>query len=235
MSWPSPGIAERDLPFEVEMLLPADAERAIQAVRSGIDGRIGVAAQEGVVRLHHAVRGDGVLDGDEGFGLRDLHFRKPRGAAGGIARLRHDGEERLLVVEDLPLRQRRLVGRRWSDVVAARHIGGRHNGDDAGIGGHGREIQAGQPSRRLGRKAQRDMKQARRLAQIVDVGRGALHLQRRGIMRDRLADDLERILRLVIVRDGLLNAEGFKPHGRPPPGAAGGCACLRRRRSPPAP
>ena len=232
---PLAGNGERDLPLKVEMLLPTDTERAFDAVWRGGDGAVRVAPQEGIVGLHHAVGRDGILNGHEGARLLDLDFRAARGAAGGVASLRDDGEKRLLVEEDLPLGQRRLVASGRGDVVAARHIGRSHDSDNARIGGDSREIHARQPPRGLGGQAKRHVKQAGRLAQVVDVGRGALHLQRRGIMRDRLAHDLKRMFGLVILSDGLLNAEGFKPHGPPPSVRPPGCACPSRRRSPPEP
>ena len=43
---------ESDLAFEIEVLLPADAERRAQSVRRGLQRGIGVAAQHGRRRLH---------------------------------------------------------------------------------------------------------------------------------------------------------------------------------------
>ncbi len=213
------------------MLLAADAERAFQPPRRGGDGLVRIAAQESIVRHHGAIGGESVIHRDERLRLLDRDLRQPGRPAGRIARLGNHGEERLLVIEDLALREGGLVGGGRRDVVAARHIRRRHDRHDAGMGLHSREIEAGQPAGGLRREAERNMQEARRLAHIIDIGCGALDLQRRGIVRDGLPHDLQRMLGFVIIRDGLLDAEGFKPHGRPPLPSARARACLSRRRS----
>ena len=101
---------ERDLAFEIEMLLAADAKRALEPVRCGRDRRLRVAAAEGVVRQHRFAARERVLDVTLGALALDLDGGKPRGAARGVAGVRHDGKERLAV--EARLRRRQRAGRR---------------------------------------------------------------------------------------------------------------------------
>ena len=68
----------------------------------------------------------------------------------------------------------------------------------------GVEIERDQLARRLGRAADGDVQRALRLANVVDIGREAAHMQPRGIVRMRLVDDLRLALQRHARDDGHL-------------------------------
>ncbi len=131
------GDRERDLAFEVEVLLPTDRKLPFEAVRRGCQRSFRVAAAEGVVGLHLAPGRDRILDGED----RRLRFYlddgAAHGAASGIAGPCHDREQGLAVEHDIVGGKHRLVAGRRRDVVAAGNIGGGEHGDDARRAAHG--------------------------------------------------------------------------------------------------
>ena len=110
-----------------------------------------------------------------------------------VARSGDDGEQRLPVKRDLLFRKQGLVREDRRNVVPARNVRRRQDGDDPFGGAHGRKVEAPQQSARLVGHADGDMKRPLRLAKIVDVERRSLHMQARGIMRQRLMDDRRRL------------------------------------------
>ena len=80
------GNGERGLALEIEMLLAADRELALQPVRRRADGGVGVAAAEGVVVLHALARLQRVGDRDGRRLLLDVDLGEPRGPARLVAR-----------------------------------------------------------------------------------------------------------------------------------------------------
>ncbi len=128
------GNGERGLALEIEMLLAADRELALEPVRGGGDRGLRVAAAEGVVVLHARAGLQRVGDGDRRRPRLDLDPAEPRGAARLVAGAGDDGEQRLAVEHDLALGEQRLVGEHRRDVVLAGNVGRGDHRDDAGRG-----------------------------------------------------------------------------------------------------
>ncbi len=77
--------SERDLAFQIKMLLPADVKLSARAQRRRGDRVGGIAVDEGVIGHHDFARGPALLDRHiRGFGV-DLHLGAQHGAARGIA------------------------------------------------------------------------------------------------------------------------------------------------------
>ena len=213
------GNGERGLTFEIEMLLAADPQRAFEAARRARQGAGRVAAPEFVVRQNALAGLQRVLDGDGGLRLGDVDPGEPGGPARLVASGRDDGENRLIVEQNLLVGEQRLVGERRRNVVPARDVGGGEHGDDALGGAHRGKIEPAQRPARLVGQADRDVQRPGGLADVVDIGRGAADVQARRIMGERLVDDR----RLDFERD----ASGF-------PYSAAWRAPMRVASSPPA-
>ena len=205
------------------MLLAADAQRARKPPRRRGQPARRVAAAVGVILLHLEIAGERVLDRQRRLRLFDVDLGQPRGAPRRVARLGGDDEQSLAMEQDLVERQQRLVGENRRDVVLAGNVGGGQHGDDAGGGAHGGEIEALQPAVRLVGHADGEMQRPLRLADVVDIGRGAADVQPRRIVRMRLVDDRRRRAGFVDRHGSLARAR----HGRLRCGSA-----PRRRRRP---
>ena len=94
--------------------------------------------------------------------------------------------------EDLVVREQRLVVEGRRDVVLAGNVGGGQHRDDARRRAHGGKIERAQPPAGLVGHADRDVQRALRLADVVDIGRRAAHVQARRIVGMRLVDDARR-------------------------------------------
>ena len=104
---------------------------------------------------------------------------------------RHDGEHDLAVELDLSVDEHRIVVQHRADVVLAGNVGGGEHRDHAGRGAHRIEIDAEQLPGRDRRAADRDMQQPLRLADVVDEGRAAGDMLRRGVVAHRAAHDAQ--------------------------------------------
>ena len=130
-----------------------------------------------------------ILDGDRRRLLGDLDLRQPRGAARGIARLGHHGEDDLAMEQDFAVGENRIIAHGRAAVVDARNVGGGEDGDDARIFAHRVEIACDDATPgTLWRVARRDMQRAFGLAHVVDIDGAALHMKCRAVMGERQAD-----------------------------------------------
>ena len=165
------GHGHGDLTFEIEVILPADAETALDATRRRRHRGTGIAAPQGQ-RIGHIIM-TRIPGGDriqrEGQGLI-LDLCLLRSAAGLIAALGDNGEDRLAPEQHMVLGEDRIVmlaiGR---DIVDARQVGGGQHAQHAGMGQRVGEIHAGDPAMRAFRQAQIGMDQTLRLGKIVGV------------------------------------------------------------------
>ena len=186
------GRGQRDLAFQIEMLLPADPHHADRPVRRGGQRGGAVAAAEHIVGQHRLVARERVLDGDaRRLGL-DHHGPQPGGAAGGVAGQRRDGKDRLPAKQHLAGREQRLVPQRRGNVVAAGHIGGGDHRDDTRRGPDGGQIDRRDAAAGHRRTADGQMQQAGGLGQVIDIGRRALDVLGGAVMRQRLAHMAQR-------------------------------------------
>ena len=177
------GNGERHLAFEIEMLLPADAERAGEAARACRERRGGIAACEGVIGQDVASAVERIVDGDQRLLRRDLDLaeRARRGARRRASRR---------PPRTPPGRRTRPCRRRTSDRRPSTgltsflpgNVGGGEHGDDAGRAAHRVEIDAARCAARRRRPPGRECSVPSRLAQVVDVER---RCRRRGGLRNR--------------------------------------------------
>ena len=117
------GDRERDLSFEIEMVLPAAAQFAGQSMRRRLERRLDLAAQDVLRGRDEAPARHRLLDGEHGgqrlvFDVHQLCRRARR-----IERLRRDRRHRLAFVLHHIGGQGRLVAVDRSDVVLARNVG----------------------------------------------------------------------------------------------------------------
>jgi hypothetical protein len=204
------GDGERDLAFEVEMLLTADRHRAFQPARARGHGRRDIAAFE-LERVGDEPAAGRTRGGDvEERGLFGvLCLRQHGGMAGLFARFGDHCEERLAVEPDPIGREDRLVmAMRRGDVVGAGNIGRRQHRNDAGRGTHRIEIERGELPMGDPAQAEIGVKQAFRRGDVVDVEGLAGDMLGCGVVdagtadRPGLGDDVELAARVS--------------HGRPP-------------------
>src|SRR5215207_500642 len=191
-----------DLAFEIEVLLPADAEPTFQFHRRLCDRRMRITATISIIRQHGFAALQRILDGDaRGLGF-DLHHRLLDGAARHVAVRRDDGEQGLTQKADVDVDEERIVAEGGRYVVLAGNVGRGENRHDARYGAYGRYVEGEQSPARLRRLTDGDVQRALGLADIVDILRRTLNVLDAGIVRQGLAD----------------MAEGFRIHGR-----FGGC------------
>ena len=182
------GNGKRHLPFEVEVLLAADAHDAVEPVRCGGDCLRRLAAPELVGRQHLVRGGEPVVQGDAGSLRIGFDARAACGAACGVAGRRDHREHHLPVKQDLAGRENRVVPEGGAAVVHAGNVVGGQNGQ------HSREVanrvevdRSNRPAPRI-RAAGSDVHRARGLGQIVDVGGASPNVARRAVVDQRPAD-----------------------------------------------
>ena len=161
-------------------------------MRGLVDRHGRVAAPEGIIVLNPRAADERIRDRDRRRPGLDVDLGEPRRPARLVARARHDGEQSLAVEHHLLVDEQGLVGENRRNVVLARNIRRRQNGDDARRAAHRLQIQALQFAAGLVGHADRDMQRARGLADVVDISRRALDMQAGGIMRQRLMNDRGR-------------------------------------------
>ena len=164
---------ERDLAFEIEMLLAADAQVSADALRAVDERGCAVVLAERVLGKDMAVGFERLVDRDVVLADRELELGEPRGAPRLPARLRDDGECNLPVELDAPVDEYRIVVHHGADVVRAGNVPRGQHRDDAGRGAHRIEVHAEQLTGCDRHAADRDMQQPFGLAHVVDEGRGA--------------------------------------------------------------
>jgi len=182
---------ERHLAFEIEVLLPADPQPALAALRACGEGRFAVVLAERVVGQHVGAGGERIVDRDAICSGRHLDLGEPGGAACLAARLRHNGEHDLTVKFDIAADEDRIVMQHRADIVLARDVRRGQHRDHARRRLHGCEIDAHQLAGRDRRAADRDVQQAFGLADIVDEGRAAGDMLCRRVVPHRAAHDTQ--------------------------------------------
>jgi len=178
-----------DLPFEVEVLLAADAQLALHALRRVGDRRVGIAAPQSGWRQDETVRLQGGVGIEQRSGRAVLvvHAHAPRRHARGLDAAGQHQRHRLTEPKNLALGQHRLVVQHGADGVV-RHIG---RGQDVHHAGHGArrfEVDTHDARMRSQRQRRCGVQRAGELRQVVDVGRSAGHVQVRALVRQFLAD-----------------------------------------------
>jgi hypothetical protein len=181
-----------DLAFQVELLLPADIQLALDRMRRAFERLLELAAREPHRRQHVRLRGLGRLRGQDRRQFVVSDFGQARGAAGLIVGFGDHDEDRLADVHHQSIGKNRIVVDDRAAVVDAGDIGGGEHGDHAGGGAHLREVDRGNPGVRFRRQAERAMQGALHFRDIVGIGSLAEHVQRGRFMRARHADRAPR-------------------------------------------
>ena len=180
-------LGERDLAFEVEVLLAAELPLPLDAVRRRRQRRVHVAAQQAHRRQHELARARG-LDRVEPRRQRCVvDAGEAGGAAGEFAVAGDDGEHRLADVVHFFCREDGVVVHHRPAVVAPRDVGGDQHPDHAGGGEHRGEVHRHDAGVGLRRQGERRMRGTCGFGEVVDVGGLAGHVQVRGLVRVRVA------------------------------------------------
>ena len=101
--------------------------------------------------------------------------------------LGHDDKQRLSVKNDLSISQNGVVmsaGR--ADIIAARNVPSRKNGDDSRRPANRLQIKGCDPRMRLRRHRCDDVQRSDRLRHVVDIDGRSARVLSRAVMRDRL-------------------------------------------------
>ena len=199
------GYRQRDVSFEIEMVLAADAHRPLDGARRGLDRGRGIAPLQGERRRHH-LRLGGIrirnIDDEGKLLIGDL--RQPAGAARLFAGLRDHREHGLAEELDLLRGQHRLIvppGR--ADVVLARHVVAGHDVDHAGSRADGPEVHLADDAVGHRRQAETAVQRAGGFRHVVDIDRGARHVLVRGIVT-LVRGDATRDMRRGEIQAGVL-------------------------------
>ena len=195
MSPSSPGMASATWPFQVEVLLAADAELAGHPLAARVPAPRPARRARTCSREHRGAGDERVVDVDRRHGRRRRDARQAGGPAGLVAGLGDHDEQHLAVEHDLALGDQRIVADVLrADVVAAGDVVGGEHGDDAGRGfAHRLEVDAGDAAGGDRRVARRQMQRAGRRADVVDIERRAGDVLDGAVVGDRLAHDGERV------------------------------------------
>ena len=179
---------ERDLPFEIEVVLPAGGHRAAQAVRRAHERRGGIAARHVHRRQHVRLRGHRFGDREDRRQRLEIEAGETCGAARGHDVDRCDGEDRLPGEFHEVVREDRIVVLDRAHVVDARNVLRADHRNHTRRLAHGLKIETAQYDRGDGTDADRDVQKAAGLGQVVGVLGLTADMQRRRVVRHRDAD-----------------------------------------------
>ena len=179
---------EGDLAFEIEMLLPADAELGSEPVRCRLQRRVGIAAQDGRRRLDIGLLGQRRLDIEDRLGRLDVEPGALGGGARRVEGMGHHHGQRLAGVLDLVLGEQRLLLAGTGDVVEAGNVACGEHGDDARRRCRHRQVELPQAPAGDGAQHQRGMQRAGRLGDVVDIERLAGDVLQRAVVALRGMD-----------------------------------------------
>ncbi len=202
-----PGGSQRHLAFEIEMILAADGQAALQAAGRCVERGLGVAAGHALASLDLQVRDPRLGDGHGGWQGLVLDDRLGGGGAGRARAVGGDGEQALAHAIDDALGEQPVVMHHRAYIVLAGDVGGGEHGDDAGAGAHRRKVHAQDAGVGLGALGQMHVQQPRRFGQVVDIERRPGHMTLGAVVGDRGVDALEGL--------GQRKGAGGISHGRP--------------------
>ena len=177
------------LSLKVEMLLPADLERAFGQMRRPGQGGFDIAPRpDHRPALEPAVRRKRLIERQNRrarcIGDARLARRDPcRAMAGG-----GDQKDRLADAMHLARGQNRLGVRRGRGVVVVRQVRRGENGHHPGAAPHRVQIQRGDLGRSFARQAEGQMQRVRGAGQVIKIARLSGHMRARRVMRQRLAN-----------------------------------------------
>ena len=174
---------QRDLAFEVEMLLPADVDPPLDDMRGAGDGAVRVAPRpDHRPALEPAAGGQRLLHGQDRRQVADLDPALPRRLPRRDMAFRHHQKDRLADIMHPVRRQERLVMDRGRDVVLERQVGRGPDRDDTGAGVHFGQVQRQDLAMRHGREPEGEVQRIGRQGDVVDIARRAGDVQMRRLV-----------------------------------------------------
>ena len=177
-----------DLAFEIEMLLPADAEFGFEPMRCTCHRRIGIAAQHRRRRLHICLSFQRRRDVENRFFGLDLDDDFLDGGTRRIERFRDDHRQRLARELDPVDGEQRLVLADGRNVVLAGNIRRAKHRDYAGhLRRHG-TVDLQEPAAGDGTQHQRAMQRAGWLGHVVYIERLPRDMLQRAVVALCLMD-----------------------------------------------
>ncbi len=181
------GDSQRDMPFEIEMLLAADPHAPLEPARGPLQLAKGVAPLERQRRGYQSAtsrHGIDHINRRRQVAIGDL--RKPCSAAGDIPCLGNDRKGRLTMKLDETVGEHRLVMQvGGADVVGMWHVPGGEDGNDARQCGDGGEVHCEDFRMRPVRQAEGAMQRAVRFRHVIDIVGGTRHMLVGAVVTER--------------------------------------------------
>ena len=177
-----------DHPLEVELLLPADANLALEAVGRSRDRGARIAADQPLGGQHERLLLERRFRRQHRLQVLVVDGGEPRRLARLHVRARRDREQRLPVVLDERRREDRVVGDDRAVIVLAGNVLRRDDGDHARRRAHLREVHRPDARVRALGEADRRVQRAARLGNVVDVRGFAADVQVSAVVGKRGAD-----------------------------------------------
>ena len=174
--------SERNLPFEVEVVLAAAAQLAREAMRGSSKRCVDLAAQHRLRRRHVAFPRQRLLERQHRRQRFILDLDELRRRPRLVERRRRERRHRLSLVLDHVGGERRLVGADRRDVVPARDIGRGHDDDIARGGERARELDATNTGMGVWAQHQHGVERAGHSRDIIEVARLAGHMTGRAVV-----------------------------------------------------
>ena len=204
---------ERDLAFEIKMLLAADADGSTAVMRRAGDHRRCISTDERIIGQHHFPGRPALFDRDVGGLGIDFDATAQHRASRRVAGRRGDRKNRLAVKNHFGLRKRRLVGAGGRNIVLAWDIGRGDDGNNAGKLPHSVKIDGTDTATRNGSTADSDMERSDGLRNIVDIFCRALHVFGAAVVLQRLVDMAQRYVQRVKVTRRHRQPSGDRRYG----------------------
>ncbi len=176
---------DRDLALEVEVVLAAQLEHALQALRRARQAWQRLAAHDRVRGRDEARRGDRLADPEDGGERLVIDAGLARGAPRRVVRVGHDQEDRLAGVLHQAVGEDRVVVDHRGAVVLAGDVARREDREDSGRRGDVRKVQRAQPRVRDAAGAEGAVQRIGGERDVVGVTRLAAHVQVRALVDRR--------------------------------------------------
>src|SRR5215470_5863477 len=172
------------------MLLPADGQCSLDAMRTGGERAFRVSAHNAHRRRMKAAGSDGVFNGQDGGKRLVLGDHSSSTEPGGFGGFAQNPRNRLRMKNNF-CREEGLIVAGTARVAFARNIGGGQSSTDAGLPYRRNNVEFCQSSMRVGREDRPGMEQIGETSQqVIGVESLACNVTARAFMRNSLADNL---------------------------------------------
>jgi hypothetical protein len=180
-----PGRCDGDLPFQIEVVLPAAAQFARQTMPRIFQCSIDVAACHDLRRNQKLLTLDRLFDREDRIEYLIVDLHKPGPRPGLIERRRGNGDDRLPFIFHNILRQQRLVGADRANIVLAGNIFGGNDSRNTRQSQCRRRIDSADTRMCMRAEHQCAFKRALHARDIVEIKRAAADMTGRAVMPDR--------------------------------------------------